>query len=66
MKTVAFSPDSKLLASVSGDKIIKLWDASSGAVLQILEGYSGLVSAVDFLLDSKLLASVSIDETVKL
>jgi WD40 repeat protein len=34
---VAFSVDSKLLASASRDETVKLWDASSGSVLQTLE-----------------------------
>ncbi|KAF4631213.1 hypothetical protein G7Y89_g6927 [Cudoniella acicularis] len=34
---VAFSPDSKTLASASHNETIKLWDAGSGAVLQTLK-----------------------------
>jgi WD40 repeat protein len=32
--SVAFSPNSKLLASTSGEATVKLWDARSGAALQ--------------------------------
>ncbi|PMD28771.1 WD40 repeat-like protein, partial [Hyaloscypha variabilis F] len=63
--TIAFSPDSKLLASAS-DETVKLWDAGSGVVLQTLEGHSGHVNAMAFSPDGKLLASASDDKTVKL
>jgi len=59
IRAMAFSPDSKLLASVSGDSIVKLWDAGSSAQLQTLEGHLDSVNAMAFLPDGKLLASAS-------
>ncbi|KAF2175910.1 WD40 repeat-like protein [Zopfia rhizophila CBS 207.26] len=66
VQAVAFSPDGKVLASASGDRTVKLWDASSGAVQQTLEGHRDPVSAVAFSPDGKVLASASGDSTVKL
>jgi WD40 repeat protein len=44
---------------------MKLWDTSSGAVLQTLEGHSKHVSDIAFSPDGKLLASAS-NKTIKL
>jgi WD40 repeat protein len=63
---VAFSSDSKLVASGSGDGTVKLWDTATGALQQTLKGHSGLVYAVAFSSDDKLVASGSGDGTVKL
>ncbi|KAF2008717.1 hypothetical protein BU24DRAFT_437817 [Aaosphaeria arxii CBS 175.79] len=66
VSSVAFSHDSTQLASASGDKTVKIWNASSGACLQTLEGHSNLVSLVAFSHDSTQLASASYDKTVKI
>ena len=63
---MAFLLDSKLLALVSDDETVKLWDTSLGAELQTLEGHSNSVTSVTLSLDSKLLALVSDDKTIKL
>ncbi|CEL03835.1 hypothetical protein ASPCAL04975 [Aspergillus calidoustus] len=61
---VAFSPDSKELASSSSDNTIKLWDPTTGELRQNLEGHSDSVRSVAFSPDGKQLASGSNDKTI--
>jgi len=64
--SVTFSHDSKLLASASYDKTVRIWDVSTGSLQQTLEGHSDEVTSVTFSHDSKLLASASYDKTVRI
>ena len=66
VRAVAFSPDGKALASGSYDDTVRLWDATTGACKQTLEGHSDSVLALAFSPDGKVLASASCDNTVRL
>ncbi|KAF2177807.1 YVTN repeat-like/Quino protein amine dehydrogenase [Zopfia rhizophila CBS 207.26] len=66
VSSAAFSHDSARLASASGDRTVKIWDASSGACLQTLEAHSSYVSSVAFSHDSTRLASASDNGTIKI
>jgi WD40 repeat protein len=54
---LAFSPDGSRLASGSGDRLVRLWDARTGALLAALEGHKDSVKAVAFSPDGKTLVS---------
>lgn len=54
--SVAFSPDSHLIASASyPDCIIKIWDVSTGKALHTLTGHSDQITELAFSLNGKIL-----------
>ncbi|XP_077448924.1 notchless protein homolog 1 [Stigmatopora argus] len=62
---VLFSPDTRLLASASFDKSVKIWDGRTGKYLISLRGHVGSVYQVAWSADSRLLVSGSSDSTLK-
>ncbi|XP_076805283.1 notchless protein homolog 1-like [Clavelina lepadiformis] len=62
---VRFSPDTRLIASASFDKSVKLWDGKNGKFLASLRGHVGAVYQVSWSADSRLLVSGSGDSTLK-
>ena len=50
--TLISLPNGQIIALVSNDKIVRLWDATTGILRQILEGYNCLIATIDFLPDS--------------
>lgn len=61
---VAFSADARLLASVSADRTIRIWDLAAGCCIRTLEGYINSVISVAFSADVRLVASPKDDCTI--
>lgn len=62
---IGFSPNGQILASASGDNLVKLWSID-GRLLNILRGHSNTVTSLGFSPDGQTLISGSADNTVKL
>jgi WD40 repeat protein len=62
---VAFSPDSQRLASAGLDKMVRLWDVTTGQEVLTLRGHADLVGRVLFSPDGQRLASASADGMVR-
>lgn len=55
--SAAFSPDDKIIATGSADKLIYLWKAETGEVLKTFEGHNSKVQFLEFSPDGKYLLS---------
>ena len=57
IRSVAFSPDGKMLATGEFDDTAKLRDPATGAVRRVLRGHTGAVNSVAFTPDGKALVT---------
>ena len=64
IRSLAFSPDGRLLASASVDKTIRIWNPETGECLRTLEKHTNYVNSVAFSPDGKMLVSGSRDGIV--
>jgi WD40 repeat protein len=63
---VAFSKDSRYLASAGNDWTVKVWDPRTGNAVHTFRGHTNRVHAVMFHPDGRHLASASSDQTIKI
>ena len=64
--SVAFGQDDRTLASGGEDRTIRLWDATTGTLLQVLQGHAAGIISLVFSPDGRTLASGSLDGTILL
>ncbi|MGH8609438.1 MAG: DUF4082 domain-containing protein, partial [Gammaproteobacteria bacterium] len=57
IRTIAASPDGKILASAGEDTRILLWDAATGKLIRSLSGHTASINSLAFSGDGKQLAS---------
>ena len=62
---IAFSPDGGLIATGTGEGLVRIWDVQSGEVLRTLEGHIYAVRYVLFSPDGTMIASGASDNTAR-
>ena len=65
VRSVAMSTDMKLVVGGCRDNVVRIWDANSGDLLDVLKGHTSSVERVVFTADEKGIVSGSMDRTVK-
>jgi len=65
VSSVSYSPDGRYIASGGDDGTIKIWDATTGALVRTLKGHSYGVSRVSYSPDGRYIFSCGSDATVR-
>ncbi|MDJ0510521.1 MAG: NB-ARC domain-containing protein [Crocosphaera sp.] len=66
LRSIAFSPNNKIIASGGEDTTVRLWDIETQKCLEVLEGHLDRVRKVIFSPNGNILASCGDDRTIKL
>ncbi len=64
INSIVYSPDGKIIVSVSDDKTIKLWNVKSGRLIKTLTGHAHQINTVDISPDSKFMVTGSADKNI--
>lgn len=66
VNSLAFNPQGDILASGSQDKVIKLWNSTTGELISTLGYHLDSVNSIAFSPDGQMIASASDDRTIKI
>ena len=66
VRSVAFSPDGQLIATVGSDQVVKLWSGETFKQLHVFRGHADSIGVVRFSPNGKTLMSAASDKTTKL
>ncbi|HZT03949.1 MAG TPA: protein kinase [Steroidobacteraceae bacterium] len=66
VRSIAYSPDGRRLITASYDGTARIWDASTGRQMLILQGHGGPVLAATFSPDGRRVATGSYDKTARI
>jgi WD40 repeat protein len=68
IRDASYSPDGKRIATASGDRTVKIWNAENGRLLLTIDGFTDFtnLSYVRFSPDNKSIATISEDQSVRI
>ena len=68
IRDASYSPDGKRIATASGDRTVKIWNAENGRLLLTIDGFTDFtnLSYVKFSPDNKSIATISEDQSVRI
>lgn len=66
VRSVAWSPDARRVATASRDGTARIWDVATGTTEHVLRGHEAMVEGAAWSPDSRLVATASRDRTVRI